>query len=490
MTEQRKKSILSLSYNRQDQQNYLKDEIPVQAFLYQPSSNEILDKLESWTAPLSKEVRYTRKIFEILPESYEDYEKKEIQSIKKEIKLRNINVDLSEWKDADLLKFLQSNNWKFDRAIADLSIRHSLQSYPAYRIDSVVLEILSKSRAFYMLGRDSSFRPNIYVFEHKLREVILDYGEEKAFEAIIVFLIHIENHLLVPGQVETWNVIIKLDSENSDLVKLNSKIRTYVNYLLLCFKCRVNSFYVYPFHPWARINFLRLISPSNLNVEGDTKEVRDSNSVKNVYFCKNKENLILSLEKSINSEQREACFGGTITSINQLFPPRSYSSNVHLNSNDNKRMSIMSKDEFLKKHESCQLSYKLKEDMIKKIIRAAKPSEQDIPTQFTSQSSEPLEAKSQKKNHATQSINHEANATSELQNRESLKKPNFSNTPKLIKSMNKNQAELQMHKLIDKLTISDCDHDYYLAPHNPQSQSKNFFQDCIKCRATENCKHC
>lgn len=412
----KKNSIIAVSFskffnkniNLGSSNNYL---IPLKAYLFEPTEEMIVDKKTENSAIFSnEEIRYKRLIFNVdVNKCYFNYEKKEIKNLKKDIINQKLDTitDLKNWSDNDLLKFLQSNNWKRGKAISEIIERSKCQNLPFEEYDDLFLnycqnksninldpkidKILNKSKAIYTLGRDNCFRPNIYIFEDRFKLLLDEFNKDTIFKSVLILLQFIQTNMLIPGQVETWNLIIKLDKD-SILAKNNNDLNTYFKTLMFCFKCRVNNVYIYPnLSSLGIINlkkkyFDNLINENkgtfnneNSILPGRHNSILSNNfnschinsnynvsSTNNMYVKKNKKELIYSLKQSVNPSQLKISFGGLIETVQKYFPPKyDTTDEFFVNSEDSNR--LLSYQKFYNKIKNNEVPYKINEDMLNKI---------------------------------------------------------------------------------------------------------------------------
>lgn len=342
----RKKSKLSLVNLSSNEELENCCEMETEIFLFFPNEQDIIATLSGSVSVINDEPRYIRKIFEVSSDKYLPYEIKELENFKSEIKLRKLEniINLDEWKDSEILKFLQSNNWKCGPTIAEMQVRNDLKNYPIYSITSNINQILKTSQAFYVLGRDNALRPNIYIDEEKLKDIMNQYGNETVFRAVIIFLTHIQTYLLVPGQIENWNLILKLSLDNSNVIKVPTELRTYINFLYVCFKCKINKLYIYPYHPWAIFNLKSILTADTVKGSFQKKE-EDFSQIFSIFRSRKELNENLSL--TIHQEQREEKYGGVIKRIDSYFPPQHFSSNYFLDNLDANKSKLISKEDYM-----------------------------------------------------------------------------------------------------------------------------------------------
>jgi hypothetical protein len=219
---------------------------------------------------------------------------------------------------ADTLRFLQSD--KYDCIKTLESIRQHLQ----WRNENLPKEITFKameilnSGFLYVHGRDSRFRPLIilitkYFFKHNSRYTYNDWET-----AIIYLLEHIIKHLLVPGQIEGWNIIC--DVQGLSIVFPPKELKHIFNIFFENYKCRLNKMWI--------------VNAGKYRSKMASKEYFSDKYNKNrVEFIKQGDNEIF---RNVHHSQVEIKFSGSAINVNDyFFPPIFPSESYFINNEDN-----------------------------------------------------------------------------------------------------------------------------------------------------------
>jgi hypothetical protein len=273
---------------------------PKEAYLYFPKETEYID-IDEKNPKLSK-----RKIFEAKGDiNFRNYQNNytsseinfletffiELEKYNKNSK--NTYLDISELKISEILKFLQStqfDNLKTIVLVKDhLAWRHTM--FPI-KITKNIEEILN-SGFMYIHGRDSCFRPIVILnLQRYLQLKEQKYPMEDVIISIIYLCEYLLNYMLIPGQIETWDIIgdinnVKLFSIPKDLLNLLSILQK--NYR-------------------ARLNALYVLGMSTIMsyIWNLLKGLIDPVTHKKIKFFNNNSELL----ENINPEQLEEKYGG------------------------------------------------------------------------------------------------------------------------------------------------------------------------------------
>jgi hypothetical protein len=264
----------------------------------------------------------SRRIFE----NKKGYEKEEIiclKSLYKEIAKYNfLNKENSLkfpnfWRISETLKFLQAS--KFDNKVAIENLKNHLDfrvNYFPIKLSNKAIEILVKTGFLYVHGRDRFCRPTIVCRAHGYISNLNKYSYDEFLSAVVFFMEYLINFLMVPGQIECWNIINDLNGVS--IFSLPKDFHKFLKFLQVNYRCRLNISYVFGMNTvfeylWSII-----------------KTFLDKNVEKKIVFInQNNREKILDL---ILPEQIEKRYGGTCSNIFnddgnledenfQLFPP-------------------------------------------------------------------------------------------------------------------------------------------------------------------------
>ena len=264
---------------------------------------------------------------------YSDEERSHINAVKTEIENANKiqNLFLPQWSDEILLRFIYS--CKMNIQLSKQAIRKHSQWF--YKIFPFEIENNEKwilgLGAIYLKGRDSCFRPIVIIDGLKFVNVLEKYKEKEITNSIIYLFEFICDHLLIPGQIETWNVIIDL-RELKNIYFFPLIIKRIIVMLSENYRHRLNKLIIYNFSNYFKRILLSLLDKSF----NDYKIVHNSS-----YWYLNS-----YLEKIINKNQLEKKFGGNLDNVTtNFFPPQYDNDDNYLLSN---RINLISPVQYLK----------------------------------------------------------------------------------------------------------------------------------------------
>ena len=145
------------------------------------------------------------------------------------------------------------------------------------------IKYILNSEFIYVIGRDKKFRPIIVIDFRKYEEKILKKVDKNNFEtclinAFLYFFNFIIEKMLLPGQIEQWNIIIQIDNMNATSFLKNFKEIIY--FIQICYPSRLHLMYVVCF---------RNISESSYNL------------IENFILFFNKERIILINKKKFSA---------------------------------------------------------------------------------------------------------------------------------------------------------------------------------------------
>ena len=271
-----------------DQDSYLPQQ---EMYLYFPQNEDIVKKI------LEPKIQIIRKIFHVQSRFDEEEKKFDIltQSINKEINLNDkenilyydIIRSIISSKD-DLLRYLNYNKYDVFQTINMLKTLYELLK--KYKITDIKkidsndkIKYMLNSGYIYILGRDKKFRPIIVIDFRKYESKILKNLEKKdgGTELIYTFLYFfnfIIDKMLLPGQVEQFNVILQIDGMNSSNFINNFKDIIYL--IQICFPSRLHLMYIASF---------KNVSESSFNL------------IENFLFLYNKERIITINKKKYHN---------------------------------------------------------------------------------------------------------------------------------------------------------------------------------------------
>ena len=233
----------------------------------------------------------------------------------------NINKKLNfpiNWKKSVTLKFLQSSKFNNKTTIQNMinHIEWKLGYFP-FKITENAIEILSKTGFLYCHGRDRSFRPIIVCRAESYLKNLNKYSYDDWINAIVFFVEYVVNYLLVPGQIENWNIIA--DLTNVSLFGLPTDFQKILKFLQSNYRARLFKVYVHGMNKFLEMLWKIIKTFLQGNVEKKIMFINDSN--KNSIF------------ENILPHQLEFKYGGSaknliekidkeeIINVKSLFPP-------------------------------------------------------------------------------------------------------------------------------------------------------------------------
>jgi hypothetical protein len=325
LTDEMKLEFQTLDTKRHQHANPPKD-----AYFYFPKGKEVVEFDEK------NPTKTTRRIFEAGVE-YLPYENDRLKDLNSEIEKYNKNkknltklVFPKDWDQRNTLRFLQATGYNPTKTIEYLIAHFEFRekTYPI-KVTYKIMEILNLG-FLYGHGRDHKFRP-ILIINAKVYKKFKDtYSIEEWILAVMYFMEYLVNYLLIPGQVENWNIICDVEEVSvmflpGDLKKIieilqcNYRARLYVMYLMNI------SFFVKAL--WNMI-----------------KGMLDPNTERKIKMLGNDKSLMFEF---INKNQVEKKFGGTAQNVENYFFPHIMPDFNFLNEKENKENYLMNEQEYI-----------------------------------------------------------------------------------------------------------------------------------------------
>jgi hypothetical protein len=266
--------------------------IPKEAYLYFPSETEqiIFD--------FKKPLKTIRKIFENV--NYNEYEREKLQGFRKFLQE---GKELSHIKESEILKFLQANEYDYEKTQTSLknSVDWSNKTIPV-KLNENITRILN-SGFIYIHGRDDRFRPLI-ICNPRFYDSNL-YTYEDWLNSVVFLIEYCISNLMLPGQVENWNIIC--DLKDISLYSVPKELKSIMKTVQDNYKCRLHQMYIINLGSFASI-LLYLI-----------KKILGESIEKKLKLVSSPETLF----ENINRFQIEKVMGGQseCSHKNILFPP-------------------------------------------------------------------------------------------------------------------------------------------------------------------------
>jgi len=345
---------------------YLKDPIlidlfekckpPKDAYLYFPKGEEII------VINKKKPESSYRKIYYNVP--YSEMEKNYINKLK-EIINQHQEIKLPDFFDDEfLLRFLYADDCELNAVFNRLKkyIEWSNKTFPiVIQPKSRIVEILNKGFV-YVYGRDCKFRP-ILIF--RLEEFVKYqkvYSVQEVLEAGIFLGQFIINHMLIPGHVERWNLLVNL--RKATILSLPEHIKKLLPIMNDGFISRMNKTYVIGMNFFFRLLYKIVCA-----------FLRES-TVKKIKILDGKKDQ--SMFEEIRKDNVETNMGGTapnarIGEENGIFPPRMPTEKFLLDSQRREDI-LISEEEYIKKYKNGEIP----KDFVSPFILAKLDEEEKI----------------------------------------------------------------------------------------------------------------
>jgi hypothetical protein len=206
-------------------------------------------------------------------------------------------------------RYLQATGFKSSKTIELLleNIEWRSKLIPP-AITPKVVELLNCG-FMYVHGRDNNYRPILVINAEYYIKLQDKYSFNDWLQFIIFFMEYLVNELLIPGQVENWNIIS--DLSNVSMIFLPKDMKRIMGVLQSNYRCRLY------------VNYILGMSTILKGIWNFVKTFLDEMSVKKVQFIDDKNKSVIL--NNINEEQVERRFGGTAPNVvpgaHNLFPP-------------------------------------------------------------------------------------------------------------------------------------------------------------------------
>ena len=326
---------------------YLKDPIllnlfekckpPKEAYLYFPKGEEIIVINKKKPESSYRKIYYNVPVF--------DMEKNYINKLK-EIINQHPEIKLPYFFDDELLlRFLYADDCELNEVFKRLKkyIEWSNKTFPlTIQPKSRIVEILNKG-FIYVYGRDCKYRP-ILIF--RLEQFVKNqkiYSVQEVLEAGIFLGQFVINHMLLPGHVERWNLLVNL--RKATLLSLPDHIKKLLPIMNEGFISRLNKTYVIGMNFFFRLLYKIVCA------------FLKESTVKKIKILDGKKDQ--SMFEEIRKDNVEISMGGTAPDArigveNGIFPPRMPSENFLLDS-QRKEDILISEEEYIKKYKNGEI---------------------------------------------------------------------------------------------------------------------------------------
>ena len=307
---------------------------PEEAYLFFPKGEEIM-------IPHKKPEKALRRIYYNTP--FTDLENKWLEEYEQIIK-KNPDIKIPDNCNSSLkLMFIYSENCNLQKAY------NRMIEYIKWHSSFFPLNFTPRDKAFdilnsgfcYCYGRDHEYRPIIICQPYILEKRIKEFLPEDLLRASIFLCEFIKNNMLIPGQVENWNMIVNLKDTN--VLTIPNPIKKVItslsnNFIAKLYKCYIiNMSFILRILYKLMCSIIEEITVRKIVVIDGKEDKRMFNFINP-----------MNLEKRFNGEADNLKYDGE----NSLFPPRMPQQEKYLLSNENKNNILISEDEYIKKMNS------------------------------------------------------------------------------------------------------------------------------------------
>ena len=310
---------------------------PKESYYYFPKGEEII------TINNKNPIKSIRRIF--YNTKYTDYENKMLNQLKQIINSHSEFKLPDYFLDYFVLMFVYARGGDLEASYTQMVeyINFCQKIFP-FNITpkSKIVEILNKG-FIYVYGRDNRFRPIIVCQSKIFQKYHKDYQFEELLQATSFICQFVVNNMFLPGQFETWNMIVNL--KGVSVISLPDSLKKLIPALSNYFLCRLNKNYIIGLNFFTRIlykiavNFIDPITASKITVIESKKDP--------------------NLFKTIRKDNIEEQFGGEapnmpIDSENGYFPPRMPS--THFIKDDERKENILiSEENYIQKYKNGEI---------------------------------------------------------------------------------------------------------------------------------------
>jgi len=310
---------------------------PKESYYYFPKGEEII------TINNKNPIKSIRRIF--YNTKYTDYENKMLNQLKQIINSHSEFKLPDYFLDYFILMFVYARGGDLEASYTQMVeyINFCQKIFP-FNITpkSKIVEILNKG-FIYVYGRDNRFRPIIVCQSKIFQKYHKDYQFEELLQATSFMCQFVVNNMFLPGQFETWNMIVNL--KGVSVISLPDSLKKLIPALSNYFLCRLNKNYIIGLNFFTRIlykiavNFIDPITASKITVIESKKDP--------------------NLFKTIRKDNIEEQFGGEapnmpIDSENGYFPPRMPS--THFIKDDERKENILiSEENYIQKYKNGEI---------------------------------------------------------------------------------------------------------------------------------------
>jgi len=319
-TEKIMTSEMQMQFNDFTTERHKASKLPAEAYLYFPSFKEVI---EYETKNLSK---LTRRIFEGGVE-FICFEKTKLEELESEIekynKKKNTKKKLilpssSKWSESNSLRFLQATGFDVKKTV-EIILNHlewRLENLPP-KITNKAMEILNIG-FLYVHGRDHRFRPIIHINVSIVSLNTKKFSFDDWNCATIYFMEYVIENLLLPGQIENWDIIC--DFKDVSVMSLPNDFKKILTMLQNNYRCRLFRMFI--------VNVGSFFSL----VWGVVKKIIDGNTEKKIKILK--EGKTMEIFEIINITQIERKYFGEADNVQTYFFPPIFPSVNYMTKSD------------------------------------------------------------------------------------------------------------------------------------------------------------
>lgn len=202
--------------------------IPLRAFCYAPADAEIMEEL------LGKPIR---RVFTFPLEAYTPNEKQSLKQLFQYC-IEKKYIFPPEYTYVEMLRQLQGQDYNVEKAFAEIAheIEWKRSNLPV-PLDADVKEVLN-SGFIYIHGRDNKYRPLIFLNPGRF-----DKAKMASYQkAMKFFMEYISGSLVVPGRLESWNIVV--DCGEIQMTKIPFDLKSLFEFIKGVYRCRLYKLYI------------------------------------------------------------------------------------------------------------------------------------------------------------------------------------------------------------------------------------------------------
>jgi len=336
-------------------------------FLYFPKAHEIYERISDPSPKLVRNIFHVQnfseeeyKLIETLKTLLKDYIDKTIQTNKfKDLFTLNKICNNRE----ELLRYLNYNNYDAYQTLNMLKIFANLLE--KYRINSHVefnekIGYVLNYGFIQCLGRDKKYRPILLIDFRKYDSKLIKQVENKDIIEIFVYYISfVIEKMMLPGQIEQFNVIIQIDSLDSSNFLNNFKDIIFT--IQMYFPSRLHKLFVLTFKNTIESsfslieNYLLLYTKERMIIVNKKKYKSLFKEISQDTLKDYLEPLLNSIHSSSTSDPNESVKNSThLMGRNDLYFPPKINNNIIFDNEDEKdglHMEVEDYLEFMKENE-------------------------------------------------------------------------------------------------------------------------------------------